>query len=669
MRNRKTFKISLFSISLLFCMNISFAKTVWNGFVQVISPDTLSDRLVVLDGEWEFYPSQEFSTLNGVEANISFVQVPERWSAFNFGRDKIKKGIATYRLKIHGLKPSHNYAIYSKKSPMTSCELYANGKLIKSFGKTNANIENYKACVRPLFSELQSNKYGELEIVVKVANHVYHQEGITSPVMLGEVKKVRTLYFHEIIIHCIMMGAVIFLMMVNFIIYINDRAQEINLLFGLMLASIFIKILDSNFCFPSWIMPSFNFTLQTKLEYLMAWLCSALFSLIFNLDKPFAEKHPNTGLIIFSFFIIIGLAFSFVPLSIQYPFEILIIAGNALFSIYTIFRIVFGIRKHQFRPVCYMFFYLIVAIPAIIESVVISRIFYGIFDISDIGIIILIMMDLGYLSFRYHSLLKQNIELITMERRQNKVYKKFISEKFINMLGKTNSTEILLGDYNEITACVIYILMETDIPAGRNIRPELEFETVNFYVKNICSIIEINNGFVSNIFGSGMMAIFHNGTNDAINAAYSIQKQVQHLNAIRSEEYYLCVKCHGGIDCGKLIIGTLGTEKRMTNTAISDVVNTSCRISNTAKDLQVPFLISDSTIKHIKGPMPHKVESIGPVKLRGKITSSVLYKIPLEEDDITRQRVHAQDAPQSENARNIDNVEEVEELIEELEEL
>ena len=664
MRNRKTFKISLISISLLFCMNISFAKTVWNGFVQVTSPETLSERVLVLDGEWEFYPSQEFSTLNGVEANINFVRVPERWSIFDFNEELIRKGIATYRVKIHGLKPSYNYAIYSKKSPMTSCEIYTNGKLISSFGKTSANIENYKACVRPLFSELRSNKYGELEIVIKVANHVYHQSGITTPVMLGEVKNIRTLYFHEIIIHCIMMGAVIFLMMVNFIIHINDRAQEINLLFGFMLASIFIKILDSNFCFVYWIIPAFNFTLQIKLEYFMTWLCTALFSLIFNLDKPFAEKHPNTGLVLFSFFIIMGLAYSFVPISIQYPFEILIRAGSVLFSIYTIFRIMFALKKRQLRPLCYMIFYLIVAIPTIIEFEVTSRIFYGIIDISDLGIIILIIMDLGYLSFRYHSLLNQNINLITKERRQNKVYKKFISEKFIKMLGKKNSTEILLGDYNEITACVIYILLETDIPAGRNIRPELEFETVNFYVNNICNIIELNNGFVSNIFGSGMMAIFHNGTNDAINAAYSIQKQIQHLNTIRSKEYYLCVKFHGGLDYGKLIIGTLGTEKRMTNTAISDVVNTSCRISNTAKDLQVPFLISDSTIKHIKGPMPHKVESIGPVTLRGKIGSSVLYKMPLEAEDITHPHVPTTQMP--ETTENIDNVEEVEELIEEL---
>ena len=79
------------------------------------------------------------------------------------------------------------------------------------------------------------------------------------------------------------------------------------------------------------------------------------------------------------------------------------------------------------------------------------------------------------------------------------------------------------------------------------------------------------------------MALFNSSADDAIQAALAMLHVLEAYNQDRVNTRKPPIRVGIGINTGTLMLGTIGTDKRMESTVISDTVNVASRIEQLTK--------------------------------------------------------------------------------------
>jgi adenylate cyclase len=107
----------------------------------------------------------------------------------------------------------------------------------------------------------------------------------------------------------------------------------------------------------------------------------------------------------------------------------------------------------------------------------------------------------------------------------------------------------------------------------------------------------------------------------AVKAALRLRAAIQDLHAKLPQEARLSFGV--GIHYGEVVLGLIGTEKRVEYTAIGDSVNTTKRIQeNAAKD---QILISHEAYEKVKNQV--QVQPCGPIQVKGRSEPVQVYEV------------------------------------------
>ncbi|EJL29119.1 ATP-binding protein [Brevibacillus sp. BC25] len=145
---------------------------------------------LLLDGEWEFYPSQwlmDGRRQQGIdEKEPALIQVPGRWNEALHADKSTPYGFASYRLRLY-VNPEKdlNYSI-RVPSVRTASELYVNGRLLAKSGRVGESEDEYFAKNLPYSSTFTADENGVIEIVIQAANYVDgRSSGIVRSIKFG----------------------------------------------------------------------------------------------------------------------------------------------------------------------------------------------------------------------------------------------------------------------------------------------------------------------------------------------------------------------------------------------------------------------------------------------------------------------------------------------------
>ncbi|BAM47954.1 ATP-binding protein [Amphibacillus xylanus] len=161
-----------------------------DGHLDLQTTD-LSDDMIMLDGEWEFYPSTFIANdiqLTGQSCEI--ISVPDGW------QDHLNSpfGYGSYRLKIR-VDPNQNetYGLYVT-SIRSSYDVYVNGEKLTSSGITATTKQNYHAKNLPKLVVFEADDQGLIEIIIQAANYNDIRDGgIIRSIKFGTEHAVRKL--------------------------------------------------------------------------------------------------------------------------------------------------------------------------------------------------------------------------------------------------------------------------------------------------------------------------------------------------------------------------------------------------------------------------------------------------------------------------------------------
>ena len=104
-----------------------------------------------------------------------------------------------------------------------------------------------------------------------------------------------------------------------------------------------------------------------------------------------------------------------------------------------------------------------------------------------------------------------------------------------------------------------------------------------------------------------------------------MQSRLEAINATRLENRLTPIKIGIGIHTGEVIVGNIGSQKRLEYTVIGDSVNTTSRLESLNKEFATMILISEATYDAVKEHF--ECRKMPEALLRGKTTKIGFYEV------------------------------------------
>jgi len=202
---------------------------------------------------------------------------------------------------------------------------------------------------------------------------------------------------------------------------------------------------------------------------------------------------------------------------------------------------------------------------------------------------------------------------------------KFVPRELLQQLGVSKLAHINFGDCTKKEMTVLFADIRSFTALSETMSPQKAFDFLNSYFELMGPIIRQHNGFINKFIGDGIMAVFPDKPEDAVDAAIMMLEALKDFN--NSPKNHEQVKIGIGIHSGRVILGTVGEKNRMEATVIGNTVNVAARLEQMTKAVRSPLLISSHTYELMDEREKYLVRYLGPIDVRGKIVHIPLLEV------------------------------------------
>lgn len=204
---------------------------------------------------------------------------------------------------------------------------------------------------------------------------------------------------------------------------------------------------------------------------------------------------------------------------------------------------------------------------------------------------------------------------------------RFVPREFLKFLKRESIVDARLGDSVQAEMTIMFADIRSFTSLSESMSPKENFEFLNSYLTRVGPVIRQYDGFIDKYIGDGIMALFPNCPEDAVQAAIEMQKQVTIYNKHRQNSGYKPISIGIGLHTGTLMLGTIGEAERMESTVISDAVNLASRVEGLTKLYGVGIVASVQTLCRLDDPQKYKCRFLDRVKVKGKQAPVAVFEI------------------------------------------
>ncbi|MEG4841180.1 adenylate/guanylate cyclase domain-containing protein [Microcoleus sp. B9-D4] len=197
-------------------------------------------------------------------------------------------------------------------------------------------------------------------------------------------------------------------------------------------------------------------------------------------------------------------------------------------------------------------------------------------------------------------------------------YGRFVPDEFLQFLGKQSMVDFQLGDHVSKEMAIMFSDMRSFTTMAEQMTPQENFDFINNYLQQVSPEIRKHNGFIVKYIGDGVMAVFPDGVDDAIQAGIVKLEQLQKYNQSRKINGDIPLKIGIGIHVGDTMVGIIGDANRMQADALSDHVNLTARLEGLTKYYGVSLLISGDVVQRLSQPEKYHIRFLDRAIVKGR---------------------------------------------------
>lgn len=210
---------------------------------------------------------------------------------------------------------------------------------------------------------------------------------------------------------------------------------------------------------------------------------------------------------------------------------------------------------------------------------------------------------------------KLNNELTESNEFYKHLFGQYMSESLLDKVVKNKHETQLGGEERYVT--VLVSDLRGFSPMSEKYSPQVVVDVLNTYLEEMIDIIHQHEGYINEILGDGILVIFGapkdigNSALKAVQCARAMQKGLVKVNDKLKGKGLPSLEMGIGINSGNLIVGNIGSKRRMKYGVVGENINIAARIESLTIANQI--LISEALYECIA----NEVEPVG--SLRTKI--------------------------------------------------
>ena len=224
---------------------------------------------------------------------------------------------------------------------------------------------------------------------------------------------------------------------------------------------------------------------------------------------------------------------------------------------------------------------------------------FGVVPAGSVAVSVLVSLVAVFVCYLFCKLLQRSAN----RRKVRHFFEPYVPSNLTDYYRKNPAKMAAVSESRELTILFCDIKKFTSI--AETLEPERLHEWLNAYFVTVSHVIDQHGGTVDKYMGDSVMAFWgapwasETHASDALRASQQIQREVavlaKQMNADGLPEITIGI----GISTGFANVGHMGSEYRMTYTAVGDPVNTANRLQRCTGYYDLPMVVSSSTVEKV----------------------------------------------------------------------
>ena len=219
------------------------------------------------------------------------------------------------------------------------------------------------------------------------------------------------------------------------------------------------------------------------------------------------------------------------------------------------------------------------------------------------------------------------VEDISEEKRMKGTMARYMDPAIADQL-MASGKDALGGNISE--ASVLFSDVRSFTTLTESLGAQGTVGLLNEYFTLMVDCLQKEGGMLDKFIGDAIMAVFglplprEDDADRSVRAGIGMLQELDRFNAARKQRGMMAIDMGLGINTDEIVSGNIGSPKRMNYTVIGDGVNLAARLETACKQYGAKMLVSDATVKKLKGT--YRMREADRVIVKGKTEPVVIFE-------------------------------------------
>lgn len=597
-----------------------------DGRLDLSGVDLETSGPVSLDGAWSFVPGRLLAPGEDFGEDAGTLPVPGVWgdSALAPGI----RGVGTYRLDLQ--LPSDGRYELAIPNVASAHRVWIDGvSLSEPVGVLSEDPALIVDRVAPTELSFEPGPDRRVEILLQVGNRQHRTAGIRKPILLGQDRQLSLLHQQLLVWDALSVGVKLAFGLAFLLFFGMQRDRRALWFSGVAIGFGLHQLLSGTSDLWATLAPELPWILRLRAEYALSGL-SSVFGLLLALEiSQTALRRPLAALMV-GLNSLWGVAGLLLPMSWMGTYLSLMQATVAV-SVFVAGLWSIQAARQGNRGAAFISGFLGLLLLAVVHDALASmdvvqtqaRLIGVTFDVLIISEALVLLRSFSE-AFLANARLSAGLQEAnrTLEET-NRAILRFVPEQFLGLLGRESVVEVQRGDSSQLRMHILFCDIRQFTPLVERMGSGQAFPFINRYLLHMEPAIQAHGGFINQVLGDAILALFPGEADDAVHAAVEMVAALQGFNA----QVDTPLEVGFGLNSGELMLGTIGGADRLADGVIGDAVNEAARIEGMTKMYGTTLLIGEQTFQQLRRPEALSLRELDRVVAKGKSEPVRIYEV------------------------------------------